>query len=228
MGARAVVGGVVVLGVLAVGAVVADGVARGQAEDQAATIIQQQLGLAAPPDVEIAGFPFLPQLMARSLDDVRATAPDVTFDGVQATDVAVTATGVGLDAPYPAGTVRLEATVPTASVQQVVGERTQMDVTVDGGMLRATGTMLGMELTAGLTPRVQDGRLLVDVQDVTVGPATLKLEQLPGDVAERLVGIEVPLEGLPQGVQLQDAVVVPDGVRFTAGGTDLQLEQVAP
>lgn len=226
MGVRGLVAGVVAVGLVAAGAYVADTVARGSAEETTAAVLAQHLEVDGTPDVRIDGFPFLPQLLARSLDDVHATATGVTLDGITATDVVVDAAAVSLDAPYRAGSVRLEATVPTASVQQVVGDRTRMDVVVDGGLLRASGDLFGIPLTAGLVPRVADGRLLVDVQEVTLGAGTLALEELPGDVAERLVGMEVPLDGLPAGVVLEDAVVVPDGVRFTASGTDVLLEQL--
>lgn len=226
MGVRGLVTGVVAVGLVAVGALVADAFARDSAEDTAAAVLAQHLQVDGTPDVRIDGFPFLPQLFARSLDDVHATATGVTLDGVAATDVVVDATAVSLDAPYHAGSVRLEATVPTASVQQVVGERTQMDVVVDGGLLRSSGDLFGIPLTAGLVPRVADGRLLVDVQEITLGAGSLALEELPGDVAERLVGMEVPLEGLPAGIVLEDAVVAPDGLRFTASGTDVTLEQL--
>ncbi|GIG41582.1 LmeA family phospholipid-binding protein [Cellulomonas phragmiteti] len=226
MGARAVVSTVVALGLVAAGAYVADGFARSSAEEQAAAVVTQQLDVQGTPQVRIDGFPFLPQLFARSLDDVHATADGVTLEGIAATDVTLDATDVSLDAPYRVGGVRLEATVPTSSVQQVVGARVDMDLAVDGDLLRATGELFGIPLTAGLVPRVADGRLLVDVQDVTLGAGTLRLEELPGDVAERLVGIEVPLEGLPAGIVLEQAVVVPDGVRFTATGADVVLEQL--
>ncbi|UZN03506.1 DUF2993 domain-containing protein [Cellulomonas sp. S1-8] len=225
MGAKGLVTGVVALGLVAVGAYVADGYARGNAEDQAAAVVTQQLQVDGTPDVQIAGFPFLTQLLARSLDDVTATAPGVVLDGIAATDVTVDAHDVSLDAPYRVGSVLIEATVATASVQEIVSERTSLELAVDGDVLRAAGDLFGMPLTAGLVPRVEAGRLLVDVQDVTLGAATLRLEQLPGDVAEQLVGIEVPLEGLPAGVVLERAVVVPDGVRFTAAGADVVLEQ---
>lgn len=222
---RRLVAGVVALGLVGGGAYVADVLARSSAEDRAAQVLSQHLRVDGTPDVRIAGFAFLPQLLARSLDDVRASASGVALEGVEATDVVVDATDVSLDAPYRAGTVRLEGTVPTRSVQQLVAQRARMDVVVDGEVLRASGELFGIPLTAGLVPRVADGRLQVDVQDVTLGAGELRLEELPGDVAERLVGIEVPLDGLPPGIVLEQAVVVPDGVRFTASGTDVSLEQ---
>lgn len=228
MGARGVVTGVVALGLVGVGAFVADTWARSSAQDQAAVVVAQQLEVDGTPDVRIAGFPFLTQLLARSLDDVTATASGVTLEGIDATDVEVRAADVSLEAPYRVGSAEVDATVPAASLQQVVAERTglQMDLAVDGDALRATGQVFGADLTAGLVPRVEDGRLVVDLQDVSLGAGSLALDQLPGGLADRLVGLDVPVEGLPPGVTLVDASVTPQGVRFTARGTDLVLEQV--
>ena len=226
MGARGVVVGVVALGLVAAGAYVADGYARSSAQEQVAQVVTQQVEVEGEPDVRIDGFPFLTQLLARSLDDVTASAAGVVLDGVEVVDVTVDAHDVSLDEPYRVGSVRLEATVPTSSVEQVVAERMQLDVVVDGDVLRASGEVLGVTLTAGLVPRVEDGRLLVDVRDVTLGPATVQLDELPGRIADQLVGIEVPLDGLPAGIVLEQALVVPDGIRFTASGTDVVLERV--
>ena len=225
MGAKGLVGGVVALVVLGAGAYVVDGYARARAEDEAVSVVTRELDVEGTPDVRIEGFPFLTQLLARSLDDVSATAAGVTLDGLPVTDVAVDARDVSLEAPHRVGSVRLEGTVPTSSVEQAVAERASLDVTVDGDVLRAAGELFGMELTAGLVPRVADGRLLVDVQDVTLGAATLQVDELPGRIGEQLVGVEVPLEGLPPGIVLEQAVVVPDGVRFTASGADVVLER---
>ncbi|MCC2315073.1 LmeA family phospholipid-binding protein [Cellulomonas xiejunii] len=223
---KGLVVGLVALGLVGVGAYVADGFARDSAEDSAAVLLSQRLQVDGTPDVRIDGFPFFPQLLARSLDDVHVSARGVELEGVEVTDVVVDATDVSLDQPYQVGTLRLEATVPTSTVEQVVADRVPVDVAVDGGMLRASGELLGIPLSAGLVPRVVDGRLQVDVQDVTLGTGELRLEDLPGDVAERLVGIEVPLDGLPAGIVLEQAVVVPDGVRVTASGTDVDLERL--
>ena len=225
MGARAAVAGFVAIGLVVGGAYLADGLARDEAEGQVADVITRELQVEGTPEVRIGGFPFLTQLLAGSLDDVTAAAGAVTLDGLRVTDVTVDAADVSLAAPYRVGDLRIDATVPTASIEQVVRDTADLDVTVGGGALRASGEVLGLTLTAGLVPRVEDGRLLVDVQDVTLGAGTLRLDQLPGNLAERLVGIEVPLDGLPPGIVLQDAQVVPDGVRVTATGVDVVLEE---
>ncbi|KSW29299.1 DUF2993 domain-containing protein [Cellulomonas sp. B6] len=227
MGAKGVVAGVVALGLVGVGAYVGDGLARSAAEDRAAQVVTQELRVDGTPDVRIDGFPFLTQLLGRSLDDVGATAQGVTFEGVRATDVVLDATDVSLDAPYRVGRARLEATLPPESIKRAVADRAGVvvEVTVDGDVLRASGDVLGAPLTAGLVPRVEDGRLLVDLRDVTLGVGALQVDRLPDAISDRLSGFEIPLGGLPEGVRLEGVDVVHDGVRVVLGGTDVVLEQ---
>ena len=227
MGAKGAVTGIVAVGLVAVGAYVADGLARGSAEETAEQTVRQQVQVDGDLDVRIEGFPFLTQLARGSFDDVRATATSVVLDGLTVTDVTADLRGASLEAPYRVRDVTVEATVPTATVQQVVDERTSLDVGVEGDALRATGDVLGLEIGASLVPRVQDGRLLVDVEEVTLGAATVDVTDLPGGLADRLQGVEVPVEGLPEGVRLTGATVVPQGIRITAAGTDVALEDLS-
>ncbi|MFC8190185.1 DUF2993 domain-containing protein [Cellulomonas sp. NPDC057328] len=228
MGARrAVVGTVVTLVVLGAGAVVADRVALGVAEDRAREVVTQQLAVTGDPEVAIHGFPFLTQLLAGELDDVDAAATGLTLEGVEATDVRVTAQGVGLTAPHTVRAATLAATLPPESLERVLADRAGLavDLTVDAGVLRAGGEVLGLALSAGLVPRVEDGVLLVDLTDVALGERTLDLDDLPGGLGDRVTGLEVPVEGLPEGVVLTSASVVPGGVRVTAEGADVVLPE---
>lgn len=227
MAARAVVGTVVAVVVVGAGLVVADVVSRAVAEQDAERAVMRELDVDGTPDVRIEGFPFLTQLASRTLDDVTATASGVTLDGVRLTDVTATGRDVSLEAPNVVAEVRIEATVPVETVSRLVADRTGLtvDLTVDGGSLRASGDLLGAELSAGLVPRVEGGRLLVEVEDLVLGTRELRVEDLPEGIGARLAQIEVPVEGLPEGTTLEAARVVPDGVRVTATGTDVALRQ---
>jgi hypothetical protein len=50
---------------------------------------------------------------------------------------------------------------------------------------------------------------------------------LPGVVRDRVKDIEIPLEGLPPGLALSRADVVPSGLRITADGTNVVVPQTA-
>lgn len=217
--------------VLGAGAVVGDRLAAARAQEVVSDAIVENLeDVQGTPQVEIEGFPFLTQLVAGSLDELTGHVDGATIGGIAMTDVDVLAHGASTSEPYTVDDATVTATIPSSSVQELLAERTQLDVTVevDGDTLRMSGDVLGIELSAALAPRVESGRLLVDVEDLQLGGVTIDVDQLPAAAGERLTDLEVPVEELPDGLELTQAVVVPDGVRITAAGTDVTLPTTAP
>ncbi|QOV37398.1 DUF2993 domain-containing protein [Streptomyces ferrugineus] len=94
---KAVVG----LVVLAAFLTLADRWALLYAERRAADTLKDRLHLAAAPEVEIDGFPFLTQLADERLDSVKVTVPDVAADRVSLAQVTATARDVRLDTDGP-------------------------------------------------------------------------------------------------------------------------------
>ncbi|MEV6169012.1 DUF2993 domain-containing protein [Streptomyces sp. NPDC051954] len=97
LGMKAVVGLVVLAACLAL----ADRWALLYAESRAADGLKDRLDLAAAPEVEIGGFPFVTQLADERLDSVKVTVPDVAADRVSLAQVSATAKDVRLDADGP-------------------------------------------------------------------------------------------------------------------------------
>ena len=227
---RGVVVGVVAVVMLAGGVVVADRVTHAAAEQRVTEAIEQNLDVDGTPTVDIGGFPFLTQLLAGSVDHVTGSVDGVTLEGIDATDVTIDAHGVSTSEPYTVDAATVTATLPTASIEQIVADRSQLDiaVAVDGGALTASGQVLGLTLAADLVPRVDGGKLLVSVGNVQIAGLTVSVEDLPGALGDRLTDIEVPVDGLPDGLVLSDATVVADGVRVTATGSDVVLPTEAP
>ncbi|MFF6915632.1 LmeA family phospholipid-binding protein [Streptomyces sp. NPDC012466] len=91
---KAVVG----LAVIAAFTTLADRWAVLYAEHRAADTLKDRLDLAAAPEVEIGGFPFLTQLADKRLESVKVTVPDVAADRVSLAKVSATAHDVRLDA----------------------------------------------------------------------------------------------------------------------------------
>lgn len=216
---------VVVLVLVVVAAVVVDRVGAAAAERLAREKVEQRLDLTGTPEIDVHGFPFLTQVLAGSLDDVTGHAEGLTVDGTTLTDVDASAQGVSTSEPYAVQHVELSATLTTQTLQDLVRERTGVDVTVavEGDQLVATGTVLGLPLGARLTPHAQDGQLRVDVTDVQLAGASIALGSLPGGAGAALSDLTIPLDGLPEGVTVTDAHVVAQGVRVTATGTDVLL-----
>ncbi|WP_028051187.1 DUF2993 domain-containing protein [Cellulomonas sp. URHD0024] len=229
-----VVAGVVVgiVVVLVGGAFVADRVVASTVEKRAGDAIEQNFDdVVGTPNVDIGGFPFLTQVLRGSVDEVSGQVDGVTIEGIAATDVRVDATDVTTSEPYTAGTATITATLPTASIDKIVADQTTLDITttVDGDALKATGTLLGVTLSAGLVPRVQDGKLLVDVKTLSIGGASVSVNSLPKSIGGKLDDIEIPVEtGLPEGLALSGVEVVDDGLRITATGTDVVVPAEAP
>ncbi|MEP6650068.1 MAG: DUF2993 domain-containing protein [Lapillicoccus sp.] len=232
MSAAKALGGLVVLGVVAAGGLcVGDRYAESRAEEYAVDVVAQSFSTTQPAVVDIKGFPFLTQLLGGTLDEVTAKVPAATLEGVPITDVAIDATQVNVRPPAgqqpTAGHTTLVATIPTASLEQIVKDRTRLTVQValDGSTVKASGTVLGLPLVLTLAPRVEGGRLLVDAGNLTLGGREITPESLPTVLRDRVTGIEVPLEGLPPGLALNRAEVVPSGLRITADGTNVTVPQ---
>lgn len=89
-----------VVGVVVLAALVGltDRWAQLYAEHKAADTLKDRLDLAAAPEVDIGGFPFLTQVADKRLDSVRVTIPDVAADRVSLARVSATAHDIRLDA----------------------------------------------------------------------------------------------------------------------------------
>ncbi|GMA23897.1 hypothetical protein GCM10025864_16560 [Luteimicrobium album] len=182
----------------------------------------------------IHGFPFLTQLWNGSLDDVTVRAGSASLGGTTVTDVDVDGSGVSLTSPYVVTDGTVHATVPVATLEQVVAQRTGSDVTIaatDDGLV-ATTKVLGIGVGLVLDPKVSGGALAVDVKGAKIAGATVSADSLPGGLANTVSGLKVPLD-LPKGVTLTGADVVPasgdddGGVRVSATGSDVALEHLA-
>ncbi|WNB85842.1 LmeA family phospholipid-binding protein [Cellulomonas sp. ATA003] len=74
------------------------------------------------------------------------------------------------------------------------------------------------------TIEVERGRLVIEPRSVDIGGPDL-LSGALGGIARRLVTIDQDVEGLPEGLVLQDVVVQDDGFRATLRGDDVVLAQ---
>src|SRR3954451_23679110 len=175
----------VVIGVVVLvvgGAFVAARALASTVERRAQQAIEENLdGVVGQPKVDIGRFPFLTQVLRGSVDEVTGSVDGVTIEGIPATDVTFEATDVTPSEPYTAGAASISATLPTGSLDQVIADQTRLDITVsvDGDDLKAAGKVLGVTLSANLQPRAEAGKILVDVQDVAIGGASVSVDSLP-------------------------------------------------
>jgi hypothetical protein len=184
-------------------------------------------------DVHLHGFPFLTQLARRDLDDVTLAADSANLGGVHVSDVHVTAHGVALRDPYRVDHGTVDALVSLASLDPLVQARThvpvQLTATDDG--LRASLSVLGLDVALVLAPHVEGNEVTVDVVSASIGGARVDVSSLPSVVRGWLSDFAVPLD-LPSGVTLTGVDVVPDdggagALRLTAVGKDVPLADLA-
>ncbi|MCZ9340200.1 DUF2993 domain-containing protein, partial [Streptomyces sp. TRM76130] len=171
---KAVVG----LVVLASFAALADRWAVHYAEHMAADALEDRLDLAAEPEVEIGGFPFLTQLADERIESVRVTVPDVPAGRVTLAAVTGTAHDLrletdGLTSLRGARVPRLDGEVRISfdDLGRELGA-SQVTFTADGAdRVRVRGTLpiAGQELAlhAEVTIRQNGGRsIATEIGDI--------------------------------------------------------------
>jgi len=173
---------------------------------------------APPPDLA-EGETWLSDLVldAGAVETSETSLRDVT---ARARDVRTTATRLD------AGWLSVDATVPFEVVaEELGGEGTTVR---SAGPSRATVArdvdVLGrrMHVVATGTVEVVSGRLVVEPRTIDVGGPDAFSRAL-GDLARALVTIEHDIEGLPDGLVLQDVTVQDDGFRANLQGEDVRL-----
>lgn len=128
------------------------------------------------------------------------------------------------DAVVAAG-LSVEATVPFEVVAAEMGEGTTVGAAADGeAMVVRTVEVLGRELgvTATGTVEAEAGRLVVEPSSIDIGGPDFVSDAIAA-VVRQLVTIEHDIEGLPDGLALEDVDVRDDGFRAYLRGEDVQL-----
>jgi hypothetical protein len=219
----------VVLLLLAGLSLLADRVAVGIAEDRVADQLAGQDGLVGVPEVDIAGFPFLTQVVAGRYEDVR-----VSLDAEALGQPTGTRAEVALHEVHLPMRAVLSGSVQQVPVDRVDGTATlafsllaaqlSQDATVapEGDGLRITGTVqaLGRTLpvTAAGTVALDGDQLVVDVGELAgLGPDT------PGSLSPRLsdlLDLRYTVPQLPFGLRLTGVAPGPDGVVVRVEATD--------
>lgn len=218
---------VVTLLVLALAAVGADRVAERVAADRAEKRLVAE-GLRQP-RVDVHGFPFLTQLLARRFSDVQVTAAGIDVAAGTASDITVT--GHDVSVPRGAGradigSLRASGVVPYAEVLRQAGARGVKLGPAGAGTVKLVGTaqVLGQTLPVAAIGRVQAaGRSLrivptsFEAAGTNIGGAALAAA-----LRDRFT-LTYSLRKLPQGVELRDVTAGPGGFLVTLSGQDVSV-----
>jgi len=215
---RALVAVVLLLGVLFV---IADRVGVAVAEDQVADRIAEQGGLPGPPEVDIAGFPFLTQALSGRYDEVRIALTAADLGQPEGTDADVTLRGVqvplsdvlaGSVQQVPVDRVDGTATLSYALLSAQLGGVTRLEREGDGLRITRTVELLGQQvpLTASGEVTLDGSDLVVDVQEAE--GAGVDLPGIVVDQASDLLDLRYTVPALPLDLQLTDVRPADDGV----------------
>lgn len=185
--------------------------AKAFAESEAATQIQKQ-GFPKKPDVSIAGFPFLTQVITRNFHQVTISSSDIPEGPIKITSLNVVAQNVKLHSNFQSGTAGpLNGTVlislgaiggflsdagPLAGFLGGGSNGGLKVVAVHGDEVRASLHLVGGAVNASATWRV-----------VPAGPHAIELHLvnssgLPGSFLDSARNVKIPLDKLPAGLRL--------------------------
>lgn len=219
---------------LLVGLVAAgDVVAAAAAEREVARQLQTAAALPARPQVDVRGWPFLPQAVRGRYADIRVQAADVPTGGVPLARLDVRLTGVR--APLAAalrGAVRelpVERLDASALVSYDALSRASdvgsVALSAAGDLLRVSGrvSVLGVTLEASAlsSVSVRGDVLVVTAQRYEVGGAATSAV-VTAALRGRL-DLRLRVGTLPYGLVLSGARVVPGGVALRASAEDAVL-----
>ncbi|MGW3664111.1 LmeA family phospholipid-binding protein [Streptomyces sp. NPDC005141] len=227
--------------------VLADRVAVGFAEDEAADRIRSTEGLAATPDVSIGGFPFLTQVVGGELDDVKigiknyeasTGGTDSAAGTIRIHDLNAEMHGVAFSGDYSSATAN--SATGTASIsyaellkaaksepaQLAPGVTAQVIGLSDGGdgkiKVTVSATVLGTKL-----PQPVSVLSSVAVSGDTVKVHADSLPKLGVQLAEgkirSITDFQQKIEELPGGIKLDKVEAAPDGVEISVKGSDVRL-----
>ena len=230
----AVVGVVLVL-------VVVDRVAVGIAEDQIASRIQTSQSLGQKPQVGVAGFPFLTQVVRGRYKQVTVNVSGLERDGLRLDQIRIVAEGVRVDLgdllsgtvnSVPVDHARGSVTISYDDLNAYLDRRVdvpKVKVSRGGsGNLRVTGSVeipiLGRSLSLS-----GDAKVAIDGENVTLLPTAVSAVTgfLPGfaqDSAREALTVRFALKNLPFGVRLDQPTITDDGIRISAFADGLTLD----
>ena len=248
-GRRALITFLVVLVVVMIGLVVADRAAAAFAEREIARRIAGEVtsqGLeSSPPEVTVAGVPFLTQVLAGNYDEIKILLRDVTApvagggDGgtvrmpvldIRAHDVRATMqtlrSGQG---DVTARTVAGTATIDYASVTRLIGREGVRLAERDGRLavtapLEALGQQLTVNGTADLA--VNGGAIQIRFRELTAegAPDAPLVQSLISAYAQQ-ISIDIDVPDLPLGLRVREVRARPEGLMIEAAGSDVPLKR---
>jgi hypothetical protein len=223
--------------------VLADRVAVGFAEDEAAERMRTAEGLSSTPDVAIKGFPFLTQIASGELDEVEVgigdyEAPAGGDDTIRVSGLKADMRGVVFSGDYTSATARSATGTATIAYDQLLkaakseptevgpGVTAQVVKLSDGGngkiKMEVKATVRGTDLpepVSVLSSVSVEGDTVEVRADSRPGPST----GLAEDAIRSITDFQQKLDDLPGGIEIDRAEGAAKGVEITVKGSGVKL-----
>jgi hypothetical protein len=220
--------------VVAILAVAADRAAKWLAEDQLATMAEQEAAQydvrAADTSVEVGGFGFLPQLVKQEFSTVTLTMRQPTISSIPAEDLTVVMSGVhvpraaltgGSDAAVTVDTTDMQVRLSPTELAKLAARTTGVDdltMRVVDGKLHAQLSIRGIEADAIIRPTTKNGRIVLAVDELSDSiPSVVR------DAITSLLSKGIALPKLPFGASLKQVAVQGSSVVLSATAANLKL-----
>ncbi|MEV6384702.1 DUF2993 domain-containing protein [Streptomyces sp. NPDC051773] len=224
--------------------VVADRVAVGFAEDEAAQQLKASEGLTSTPDVSIKGFPFLTQVAGGELDDVEVGIENFEAstgkpdESIRIADLKANMRGVAFSSDYSSATATSATGTATISYDELLKAAKSEPTDVGLGFTaRVVGLSDGgkgkIKVNVEIDPPALDPQTVSVLSTVSVkgDKVEVQADSLPSlggaDLAENVVrsitDFEQAIDNLPGGIKLDKVEAAPDGVDITVRGSNVRL-----
>lgn len=225
---RSFIAVVIALALLAGAGYLGDRFIRSQIESRVETAVLEELPeLDADLEAEVGGRFATPQLIAGTLSELTLTAPTATLDGLTINDVRVAVSGVPVRGSGSVDSVHATGTVPVETVLTAIQRRVDLPEGVElrllDGEIAAVAAVLGVEMVAYVVLVPAPRAITIDVDRLELGGVTVSASDIPIDLGGLLGSTVVDLEMLPDGLELTDLVVTPEGIDLELTGTDVSL-----
>lgn len=207
-----------------------DRYAVGRAEREAASALQTELGTPQPPQVEISGWPFLPQAVTQDLDSVRVVADGVGTTGGSAVQIART--------DLVLTEVRSRDWFRTSTAGHVdgtalidygeVGALSAVPLTYAGEgrmQVKLTTGAFGFDVPATVTgvPKLNSEDQTIVLADPEVDLGAVNVPESTAEALLRVLVRPMPVQGLPFGLRLSSLTAEDDGLHVTVVGDDVSF-----
>lgn len=157
--------------------------------------------------IDVDGVLFLPQVIGGTLDRAQISASSARINDLYLQDIHLELRQVSVREPYGAQAVNIDASAPGSTVAtavQAAGVPEQITVTVQDSQLLAQASVLGAPAQVVLVPEAAGRAIEISLGQVSLAGAQLDIADLPEVIVDGLSGIEVELDQLPAGIQVQD------------------------